>query len=105
MFDAIPRKMRARSPRSGRRMASGDRPGPGAAPVCCFLDRDDLRQREFEPRMMSMTVAAERAVALRVRVAVQVATLDARAEHETLCWIEAVSEFDDPSGEGVDEAR
>lgn len=52
------------------------------------------RRRAEGLRHVRLVVPDARVVAVRERVAAQVATLDAAHERDALDWIEAVSEFD-----------
>jgi len=53
------------------------------------------RRRSRDMREVRLNLPDARVIAVRKRVADQVARLDPRIEREALGWIEAVSEFDD----------
>jgi len=54
------------------------------------------RRRAKGLKELRLVVADASSSAVRRRVARQVAALDPDAEHEAMCWIESVSEFDSP---------
>lgn len=52
------------------------------------------RRRRHGLRELRLIVPDTRSQAVRNRIAAQVAQLDPQSEHDTLLWIESVSEFD-----------
>jgi hypothetical protein len=52
------------------------------------------RRRRHGLRELRLIVPDARSQAVRNRIAAQVAQLDPQSEHDTLLWIESVSEFD-----------
>lgn len=52
------------------------------------------RRRRHGLRELRLIVPDARSQAVRNRIAAQVAQLDPESEHDTLLWIESVSEFD-----------
>ena len=63
------------------------------------------RRRDTGLRELRLVVPDPRQPSVRRRVAAQVSGLVAGVEEEALIWIEAVSEFDAPSGPATDETR
>ena len=63
------------------------------------------RRRAQDLREVRIVVPDPRSQSVRQQVAVQVAALDPHGEHDAMCWIEAVSEFDEPSDRETDATR
>jgi hypothetical protein len=63
------------------------------------------RRRSLGLRELRLVVPDPRSYSVRQRIAVQVAALNQRDEHEALGWIEAVGEFDETSAQGGSATR
>jgi hypothetical protein len=63
------------------------------------------RRHALGLRELRLVVPDPRSHSVRQRIAVQVAALNQRDEHEALGWIEAVGEFDETSAQGGSATR
>ena len=63
------------------------------------------RRRALGLRELRLIVPDTRSQPVRRRIAMQVAGLDQCYERDALTWIEAISEFDEPTAQGGNETR